>query len=121
MRSLVGAGWGIVAGKTGRATASWRDNMVTSLLSSLLALGLFLDGWNHINLQEGRLGPFLTPWHYGLYAGFSVTALWILTRNQKRRAWSLANIPRGYGSALVGMGLSTIAIGGDAVWHTVFG
>jgi hypothetical protein len=56
-----------------------------------------------------------------LYAGFSVTALWILTRNQKRRGWSLANIPRGYGSALVGMGLSTIAIGGDAVWHTVFG
>jgi hypothetical protein len=121
LRNLYQRAWHIATSKTGRPSPSWRDNMIASLLSVLLALGLFLDGWNHINLQEGRLGPFLTPWHYGLYAGFTVTALWVLTRNQRRGHWSLAAIPRGYGAALVGMGLATIATAGDAVWHTEFG
>ncbi len=121
LRSLLLRAWRVATGETGRARASWRDDMVTSVLSFFLGVGLFLDGWNHINLQEGKLGPFLTPWHYGLYTGFTATAVWVLTRNQKRHGWSLANIPRGYGAALIGMGFAGVAISGDAVWHTVFG
>lgn len=61
--------------------AIWREDLVTSLLSTLLVAGLFLDGWNHINLQNGALGSFFTIWHALLYAGFGATALWVVTRN----------------------------------------
>jgi hypothetical protein len=65
-----------------------------------------LDGWNHISL---------------LCLGFAVTAGWILTRHQRRGAWSLRAVPPGYRLALVGMGLAMVALAGDAVWHTLYG
>jgi hypothetical protein len=101
--------------------ASWHEDLTTGWCSLLLVLGLYLDGWNHINLLDDGLGPFLTPWHGVLYAGFTVTALWILQRHQQRGAWSLAAVPPGYRAALVGMGLAMVALAGDAVWHTLFG
>jgi hypothetical protein len=119
--ALLRRAWRVATGPEGRPTATRKDNLVTSLLSGQLVLGLFVDGWNHLNLQEGKLGPFLTPWHAGLYFGFTMTALWIITRCQRRGAWCLARVPGGYGSALVGMGISTVAMAGDAVWHTAFG
>ena len=56
-----------------------------------------------------------------LFLGFSVTAAWILTRNQRRGAWSLRAVPAGYRLALVGVGLAMVAVAGDTVWHTLFG
>jgi hypothetical protein len=94
---------------------------MTGWCSLLLVLGLYLDGWNHINLLDDELGPFPTPWHGLLYLGFAVTAGWILTRNQRRGAWSLQAVPPGYRLALVGMGLAMVAVAGDAVWHTIYG
>jgi hypothetical protein len=94
---------------------------MTGWCSLLLVLGLYLDGWNHINLLDDGLGPFLTPWHGVLYLGFAVTAGWILTRHQRRGAWSLQAVPPGYRLALVGMGLAMVALAGDAVWHTLYG
>jgi hypothetical protein len=82
---------------------------------------LYLDGWNHINLLDDGLGPFLTPWHGVLYAGFTATAVWILSRHQRRGAWSLEAVPPGYRLALVGIGLAMVALAGDAVWHTLYG
>src|SRR5437773_1310577 len=41
----------------------WREDLITGLLSTTLVAGLFLDGWNHINLQNGALGSFFTGWH----------------------------------------------------------
>jgi hypothetical protein len=119
--ALLRRAWRLATSGEGRPSATRKDDLVTSLLSGLLVLGLFLDGWNHLNLQEGKLGPFLTPWHFGLYFGFTVTGLWILSRGQQRGSWNLARVPRGYGSALVGMGISTVAMAGDAAWHTMFG
>jgi len=107
--------------REGRARATWRDDFMTGFFAFLMVFGLFLDGWNHINLQDGRLGPFLTPWHGILYAGFTATAAWILTRQQQKARWSLTSVPAGYGMALVGMGIATVGLGGDAVWHTTFG
>jgi hypothetical protein len=101
--------------------ASWREDVMTGWCSLLLVLGLYLDGWNHINLLDDGLGPFLTPWHGVLYAGFTVTAVWILSRNQRRGAWSLAAVPPGYRLALVGIALAMVALAGDAVWHTLYG
>jgi hypothetical protein len=82
---------------------------MTGWCSLLLVLGLYLDGWNH------------RVWEGVLYAGFAVTAGWILTRNQRRGAWSLRAVPPGYRLALVGMGLALVALAGDAVWHTLYG
>ena len=63
------------------AKATWREDLITGLLAGLLVLGLFLDGWSHINLQNGVLGEFWTVWHGLLYTGFTATAFWVLTRN----------------------------------------
>jgi hypothetical protein len=110
-----------LAGSPPSRRASWREDVMTGWCSLLLVLGLYLDGWNHINLLDDELGPFLTPWHGLLYLGFAVTAGWILTRNQRRGAWSLQAVPPGYRLALVGMGLAMVAVAGDAVWHTIYG
>ena len=63
-----------------KVTLSVREDRIAALLASWIVFGLFLDGWNHLNLQEGKLGPWLTPWHYNLYAGFTATMLWIVSR-----------------------------------------
>src|SRR5829696_7281578 len=97
--------------------ASWWEDLVTGWCSLLLVLGLYLDGWSHGNGVDGGL----TPWHGVLFLGFSVTAAWILTRNQRRRAWSLRAVPAGYRLALVGVGLAMVAVAGDTVWHTLVG
>src|SRR5215203_1753258 len=97
--------------------ASWWEDLVTGWCSLLLVLGLYLDGWSHGNGVDGGL----TLWHGVLFLGFSVTAAWILTRNQRRGAWSLGAVPAGYRLALVGVGLAMVAVAGDTVWHTLVG
>src|ERR687898_307560 len=97
--------------------ASRREDLVTGWCSLLLVLGLYLDGWSH----GERAGGGLTLWHGVLYLGFAGTAAWILTRNQRRGAWSRRAGPAGYRLALVGVGLAMVAVAGDTVWHTLFG
>ncbi len=108
----------------------WRDDLVTSLLAGLLVGGLFLDGWNHINLQNGALGGFFTVWHALLYAGFTATALWVVTRNPhlytrgsapKPYFHPLLGIPLRYPLAIAGLGLALIGLVGDVAWHTALG
>ena len=96
--------------------ASWREDLVAGWCSVLLVLGLYLDGWSHGGQHAG-----LSLWHGVLYLGFALTAGWILTRNQRRGAWSLRAVPAGYRLALVGVGLAMVAVAGDTVWHTLFG
>jgi hypothetical protein len=112
------------------AKAIWREDLVTSLLGSVLVAGLFLDGWNHINLQNGALGGFFTIWHALLYAGFNGTALWVVTRNPHlytRGAkpapyfHKLLGIPLRYPLAIGGLAIATVGLFGDIAWHTAFG
>jgi hypothetical protein len=108
----------------------WRDDLVATLTGGLLILGLFLDGWNHLNLQNGAAGEFLTPWHGLLYAGFNACAIWAITRNTRLRAMMFKR-PGKAGSgvgvarsapqfnsghvALLGLGLAGAGVIGDAV------
>src|SRR3954468_11122218 len=108
----------------------WRDDFVAALTGGLLILGLFLDGWNHLNLQQGKAGEFLTPWHGLLSAGFNACAIWAITRNARLRAMmfptrtgkgvrasSALRAPQ-LGSrqvALLGLGLAGAGVIGDAV------
>src|SRR5206468_673183 len=107
----------------------WRDDMVAALTGFLLITGLFLDGWNHLNLQNGKAGEFLTPWHGLLYAGFNACAVWAITRNRRLRAMMFPSRAKGgargsRGSApaidagklaLLGIGLVGAGIVGDSV------
>jgi hypothetical protein len=97
------------------------EDLVTGWCSLLLVLGLYLDGWSRGNPVGGGPGPVLTPWPGVLYAGLVATAGWILTRDQRRGAWSLRAVPAGYRVGLVGLALAMVAVAGDAVWHGLFG
>ena len=110
-----------------RVQLSQAENRTTAVLGVLVVFGLFLDGWNHINLQDNKLGAFLTPWHAVLYAGITASGAWVMTRNGKLDKIIgalkdyLRAVPLGYRLAVLGMVLIGIGAAGDAVWHTVFG
>ena len=125
----------VVVGKRGVAAARpfslWREDMITALCATSLMIGLFIDGWNHINLQNGALGSFFTPWHGMLYAGFTATATWVMTRNPhiyhsrkhqaKPELHFVLGVPLRYPFALVGIAVATVGLVGDAIWHTALG
>jgi len=103
-----------------------RENLITAWLASLVIVGLYVDGWRHINLADNRAGAFLTWWHLPLYIGATLTGLWITTRNQSirellRGRFDIAAVPAGYRGGVVGMGVLTCGAAGDAVWHTFYG
>jgi hypothetical protein len=107
-----------------------REDLIAALLGATMVVGLYLDGWNHINLQGGRLGSFFTPWHALLYAGFTAAAAWVITRNPhlylrgrrvKPEFHRVAGIPLRYPFAIVGIAVAFVGVAGDLVWHTVFG
>jgi hypothetical protein len=108
----------------------WREDHITAALASLLILGLFVDGWNHINLQDGKLGGFFTPWHGLLYLGFSATAIWVVSRNRHllepgrqvpAGARTFGGFALRYPLAVTGILVATFGLLGDLVWHEVFG
>jgi len=112
------------------AKAIWREDLITSLLAMLLVIGLFLDGWSHINLQNGVLGEFFTVWHGLLYLGFNATAIWVVTRNPHLYTRSakpqpyfhpVLGIPLRYPLAIGGLALATVGLVGDIAWHAAFG
>lgn len=113
-----------------RTNGPWRDDLVTSLLAATLVIGLFLDGWNHINLQNGALGSFFTIWHALLYAGFNATAFWVLTRNPHLYTRGVKPPPYlvpilgvrlRYPLAIYGLAIAMVGLFGDIAWHTAFG
>ena len=110
--------------------AIWREDLITSLLASVLVGGLFLDGWNHINLQNGALGSFFTPWHAILYAGTLATFLWVITRNPHLYTpgakpapyfHRFLGIPMRYPLAVSGFVVAMLGMYGDVLWHSEFG
>lgn len=113
-----------------KPTAPWREDLITSLLGVTLVAGLFLDGWNHINLQNGALGSFFTVWHGLLYTGFTATWIWIVTRNPHLFDRNLRpapylhrflGIPLRYPLAMAGFVIAMVGMSGDLLWHTEFG
>lgn len=113
-----------------RPFSLWREDLVAAVAALSLVLGLFIDGWNHINLQDGALGSFFTPWHALLYAGFAATAGWVCTRNAhlyvpdrhaRPEFHRLLGIPLRYPFAVAGLAIATVGLLGDIAWHTAFG
>jgi hypothetical protein len=98
--------------RTRQAQAGWREDLVTGWCSLLLVAGLYVDG---------AAGSSLSPGRGVLVVGLAATAGWILTRGQRRGAWSLRAVPPGYRLGLVGLGLGMVAVAGDGVWHALVG
>src|SRR5262245_40073680 len=105
--------------------ASYRTNLVTTLLGTWFTVGLFLDAWAHNNVPE--LETFFTPWHAVFYSGFTATAAWIAwtVRHAVLGGWrgfsASSAMPPGYGAAAVAVvGFAAAAVG-DMTWHVVFG
>jgi hypothetical protein len=104
------------------AKASYRTNLVTTLLGTWFTIGLFLDAWAHNNVPE--LETFFTPWHAVFYSGFLATAAWIAwtVKDAVRGGWrGFGAMPAGYGAAAVGLVSFGVFAVGDMTWHVVFG
>ena len=104
------------------AKASYRTNMITTLLGTWFTIGLFLDAWAHNNVPE--LETFFTPWHAVFYSGFFATAAWIAwtVKDALRGGWrGLRAMPAGYGAAVVALVSFGVFAVGDMIWHVVFG
>lgn len=102
--------------------ASTSFDWVTTLLSTCIIGGLFLDGWAH---SHGKVdNTFFTLWHAILYTGVLAMFLFLAFnqwRNMSRNfAWRRA-LPEGYSLSLAGAFLFLVGGGLDLIWHTLFG
>ena len=106
-----------------RPRLTWRQNLITVLLATVMEAGGILDGWAHTHVPS--LETVLTPWHGVLYGGYAATAGWIalqVLRYWRRGHRGISAIPLGYGLGLVGMVAWGLAGLFDlAVWHQLFG
>jgi hypothetical protein len=105
----------------GRPRASWGDDLAAALLGTWVVVGLFLDGWAHVN-QPG-LETFFSPWHGVFYLGFVVSTVVLarLVARHQRGRFDPALVPAGYGLGLVGVALFMAGGVADGTWHTLFG
>src|SRR5687768_4950696 len=105
-----------------RAQLRTRDHLLTALFGTWLMIGLFVDGWAHINLKG--LESFFTPWHGLFYSGFLACTLWTAWLTYRQLAAGRTGfdaIPRGYELGVVGLVVFFLGGNGDMVWHTIFG
>lgn len=99
----------------GTGTASTgREDLAVAALGTWLVLGVFLDGWAHLN--RASLETFFTPWHAVLYSGAAASFATVLLAARRH-----GGVPPGYAGAALGAPLFLAAGAGDFGWHTVFG
>lgn len=113
-----------------RPVTTYREDLITMALATWPIIAMFFDGRGHNN-ETGQESFWSVP-HLFLYAGMTITAVWItllVTRYQiangvdprKQLLPDLKLIPVGYGVAI--LGLITLGIGGptDFIWHAAYG
>lgn len=91
-----------------------RQDLVAVALGLWLVLGVFVDGWAHLN--QPALETFFTPWHGLLYSGAAASFAFVALLVRR-----YGGVPPGYGPAVVGGPLFLLAGAGDFGWHQVFG
>jgi hypothetical protein len=104
-----------------RVHAPPRFHIIFMVLALWMIVGVFVDGWAHINIASTK-ETFFTPWHGVLYSGFAAAVAWgMLPVFRGRRQGVIQAIPYGYGLGFVGLGIFLVGGAGDATWHVVFG
>ena len=110
------------SGRPVAPVTSVRDDLVTTGFGAWMIVGLFVDGWAHLNLAG--LETFFTPWHGVLYSGFAAGAGWLtvlaLRGHRAGLRWPEA-LPRGYRLGAAGVLLFGAGGVGDMIWHVIFG
>jgi hypothetical protein len=105
-----------------RTLTTAREDLVTLLVCTWTAIGVFVDVNAHSNMTVPE--TFFTPWHAVLYSGYAATATWIawlVWRNLRAGRRGLAAIPAGYLAAAVAVPLFALGGVGDMFWHTFIG
>ncbi|RBY97529.1 hypothetical protein DQ237_00815 [Blastococcus sp. TF02-8] len=91
---------------------SGRQQAITVAAGTWVVLGVFVDGWAHLN--RPGLETFFTPWHAILYSGAAALFGWLILRTREARSpdrpWVIA-------------AAAAFAVGGagDLLWHEFFG
>jgi hypothetical protein len=112
-----------------RPTAAWRDDLITMVLAIWPITAMFFDGLGHNN-RTGQ-ESFFSLSHLFLYAGATATGAWItwvVIKHQlaagvevRKLMIDFKAIPVGYGVALIGLGVLTVAGPTDLIWHEIYG
>ncbi len=112
-----------------RPLTEWRDDLILTVLTIWPITAMFFDGRGHNN--ETGQESFFSISHMFLYAGATVVGLWItwvVIKHQlaagvdvKQLRVDFAAIPVGYGVALIGLGILTLAGPADLIWHEIYG
>ena len=93
-------------------TGHSRRQAITLVAGTWLVLGIFIDGWAHLN--RPGLETFFTPWHGVLYSGAAALFGWLLLPmagvSRRDRVWAMA-----------AAAIFTAGGLGDLLWHSVFG
>lgn len=103
------------------AVGGTRFDLIMAILSALMILGLYIDGWSHMHLH---LDTYFSRWHAIFYAGFVAIVLFVgltvLRRVRQGAPWA-HTLPRGYGATILGLLVYITGGMADMVWHTLFG
>lgn len=108
--------------QAGYPAHSRRFDTIMGLLTLLLTIGLFIDGWAH---NQGMVDEsFFTPYHavmYSSYGLFGMTLVSLHFYNVNRGYTFRRALPKGYFLSLIGIFI--FAVGGflDMLWHEAFG
>ena len=113
-----------------RPVTTYREDLITALLTIWPIVAMFFDGRGHNN-ETGQESFWSIP-HLFLYGGMTAIGVWVgvlVTRYQlaagadprKSLIPDLKAIPVGYGVAI--LGLLTLGLGGplDFIWHAQYG
>jgi hypothetical protein len=112
-----------------RPMTTWREDLITMALAIWPITAMFFDGRNHNN--EVGQESFWSIAHLVLYSGATLLGLWIaviVVRYQfaagidvKRLMVDFKAIPVGYGVAIIGLTILTLAGPWDLIWHEIYG
>lgn len=95
---------------------------IVGILTLLLVLGLFIDGWAH---NHGRVDEsFFTPYHAMMYSSYALFGAFLVglhfyNVNRGYRFWRA--LPQGYLISLIGVFIFGFGGLADMLWHTAFG
>jgi hypothetical protein len=106
-----------------------RDDLILMVLTIWPITAMFFDGRGHNNWTGQE--SFFSLSHMFLYAGATCVGVWItwvVVKHQlaagvdlKRLMIDFTQIPVGYGVAIIGLGILTIAGPADLIWHEIYG
>ncbi|GAC1335043.1 MAG: hypothetical protein NVSMB17_17480 [Candidatus Dormibacteria bacterium] len=110
---------GILAADRGAAPGWFRTGML--FFPAWIVLAGYFDAWAH---HHNTLTTVWTPQHAVVWTGLAGSALFVtlsLHRIGGGIVGMLGAIPRGYGLAVAGFGLTVSGGIGDLIWHQLFG